>query len=111
LRGPSQWTTTGANIFFSSGNVGIGSNTPATKLDVPGTIRSGNADTNIGSHPIFVSAYAAFWRPQGRDHLNGTEGFRSYAKHSLFMYRGVPQKFFHLYLGEISFRFNHRHED
>ena len=50
-------------------------------------------------------------RPKGRDHINGIEGFWSYAKHWLYMYRGVPQKFFHLYLGEISFRFNHRDED
>lgn len=50
-------------------------------------------------------------RPRGRDHINGIEGFWSYAKHWLYMYRGVPQKFFHLYLGEISFRFNHRNED
>lgn len=50
-------------------------------------------------------------RPRGRDHINGIEGFWSYAKHWLYMYRGVPQKFFHLYLGEISFRFNHRDED
>jgi ISXO2-like transposase domain len=47
----------------------------------------------------------------GRDHLNGIEGFWSYAKHWLYMYRGVPKKFFHLYLGELSFRFNHRDED
>jgi len=47
-------------------------------------------------------------RPKGRNHLNGIEGFWSYAKHWLYHYRGVPQKFFHLYLGEISFRFNHR---
>jgi transposase len=42
---------------------------------------------------------------------NGIEGFWSYAKHWLYHYRGVPEKFFHLYLGEISFRFNHRNED
>jgi transposase len=50
-------------------------------------------------------------RPRGRDHVNGIEGFWSYAKHWLYHYRGVPKKFFHLYLGEICFRFNHRHED
>jgi len=48
---------------------------------------------------------------RGNSHINGIEGFWSYAKHWLYMYRGVPQKLFHLYLGEISFRFNHRHED
>ena len=50
-------------------------------------------------------------RPHGRDHLNGIEGFWSYAKHWLYNYRGVPQQFFHLYLGEISFRFNYRDQD
>lgn len=50
-------------------------------------------------------------RPKGRNHLNGIEGFWSYAKHWLYHYRGVPKKFFHFYLGEISFRFNHRNQD
>ncbi len=50
-------------------------------------------------------------RPHGRHHLNGIEGFWSYAKHWLYNYRGVPQQFFHLYLGEISFRFNYRDQD
>ena len=50
-------------------------------------------------------------RPKGRDHINGIEGFWSYAKHWLYQYRGVPKKFFHFYLAETSFRFNHRDED
>jgi transposase len=50
-------------------------------------------------------------RPKGRAHINGIEGFWSYAKHWLYPYRGVPCKFFHLYLGEVSFRFNHRDQD
>jgi transposase len=50
-------------------------------------------------------------RPKGRDHINGIEGFWSYAKHWLYPYRGVPRKFFHLYLGEVCYRFNHRAED
>ena len=50
-------------------------------------------------------------RPKGRDHINGIEGFWSYAKNWLYPYRGVPRKNFHLFLGEICFRFNHRHED
>lgn len=49
--------------------------------------------------------------PKGRDHLNGIEGFWSYAKNWLYTYRGVPKKFFHLYLAETSFRFNHRDQD
>ena len=50
-------------------------------------------------------------KPVGRDHINGIEGFWSYAKNWLYPFRGVPRKHFHLYLGEICFRFNHRDED
>lgn len=50
-------------------------------------------------------------RPKGRDHINGIEGFWSYAKHWFYHYRGVPEKFFPDYLSEISFRFNHRDKD
>jgi len=49
--------------------------------------------------------------PKGRDHINGIEGFWSYAKHWLRPYRGVPKKYFHLYLKEIEWRFNHRNEN
>jgi transposase len=50
-------------------------------------------------------------KPKGRDHINGIEGFWSYAKHWLYHYRGVPKKNFHLYLKEIEWRFNHRSEN
>ncbi|MDI6800423.1 MAG: IS1595 family transposase [Actinomycetota bacterium] len=47
----------------------------------------------------------------GRTHINGIEGFFSYAKTWLYHYRGVPSQYFHLYLKETEFRFNHRDED
>lgn len=50
-------------------------------------------------------------RPKGRDHLNGVEGFWSYAKHWLYHYRGVPKRHFEFYLKEIEWRFNHRKEN
>lgn len=50
-------------------------------------------------------------RPAGRDHINGIEGFWSYAKNWLYMYRGVPRQYFHLYLAKVCYRFNHRHEN
>jgi len=50
-------------------------------------------------------------RPAGRDHINGIEGFWSYAKNWLYPYRGVPRQYFHLYLAEVCYRFNHREED
>jgi len=44
-------------------------------------------------------------------HINGIEGFWSYAKVWLYHYRGVPKQYFHLYLKEIEFRFNNRDLD
>lgn len=49
--------------------------------------------------------------PVGRNHINGIEGFWSYAKHWLYPLRGVPQKLLHIFLGEITYRFNHRDEN
>lgn len=50
-------------------------------------------------------------KPVDEQNLNGLEGFWSYAKNWLYQYRGVPRKYFHLYLKEIEFRFNNRDKD
>jgi transposase len=50
-------------------------------------------------------------RPKGRDHIDSIEGFWSYAKRWLYHYRGVPKQYFHLYLKETEWRFNHRNEN
>jgi transposase len=49
--------------------------------------------------------------PKGRNHINGIEGFWSFAKHWLYQYRGIPKAYFPLYLKEVEWRFNHRDEN
>ena len=48
---------------------------------------------------------------KGRDHINCIEGFWSFAKYCLCQYRGIHQVYFHLYLKEIEWRFNHSNEN
>lgn len=46
-----------------------------------------------------------------RNHINGIEGFWSFAKHILYNYRGVSKYHFPMYLKEIEYRFNHRDDN
>jgi len=48
---------------------------------------------------------------KGPNHINGIEGFWSYAKKRLYKYHGVDAAHFPLYLKELEFRFNNRNED
>jgi transposase len=50
-------------------------------------------------------------RPKGRDHIASIEAFWFYAKHRLYQYHGVTKQYFHLYLKETEWRFNHRNEN
>lgn len=48
---------------------------------------------------------------EGKNHINGIEGFWSYAKERLLKYHGVSKYNFILYLKELEFRFNNRKEN
>ena len=62
-----------------------------------------------GGHKIVSHGADEYVRDDA--HINGIEGFWSYAKTWMYHYRGVPRQYFHVYLKEIEFRFNHRNED
>ncbi len=49
----SQWTTTGSDVYYSAGNVGVGTTTPAFPLDVNNTIR---VSTSGGPGQLVVSS-------------------------------------------------------
>jgi transposase len=48
---------------------------------------------------------------RGKVHINGLEGFWSYAKTKFIKHHGVSPARFPLYLYEWQFRYNHRHDD
>ena len=48
---------------------------------------------------------------RGRVTINGLEGFWAWAKERLMKHHGVSPQRFPLYLKELEFRYNHRHDD
>ncbi len=61
----------------STGNVGIGTTAPGTKLDVAGNVRAGNSDTVIGTHASYGTGFSAFFR-QGSDYSLLTDGTNTF---------------------------------
>lgn len=72
--------------------------------------RSYNSLRRLGKHHRINHA-KTFAQRHTKNHINGIEGFWSYAKHILYHYRGVSKYHFPMYLKEIEYRFNHRTEN
>ena len=74
------------------------------------TFRSYNSLKRLGKHHT-VNHSKNMVAKKTKNHINGIEGFWSFAKHILYNYRGVSKYHFPLYLKEVEYRFNHRNDN
>jgi hypothetical protein len=86
--GGSQWITSGNNIYYNTGNVGIGQSTPTYKLEVEAAITEGRAihgksnSDAAGTHAIFGGNYgvAAGTSNTLNGAMTGVFGYTNWAK-------------------------------
>ena len=74
------------------------------------TFRSYNSLKRLGKH-LTVNHSKHLVDTRTKNHINGIEGFWSFAKHILYNYRGVSKYHFPAYLKEVEYRFNHRKDN
>ncbi len=88
----------------------IKAKTPKGSVYFTDAFRGYQSLKRYGKHHT-VNHTKSFVDRRTKNHINGIEGFWSYAKHILYHYRGVSKYHFPMYLKEIEYRFNHRREN
>ena len=71
--------------------------------------RSYNDLKQYGKHNVIRHDKDEFVKE--KNHINGIEGFWSFAKERFHKYHGIDKKNYPFYLKEMEFRFNHRNEN
>ena len=74
------------------------------------SFKSYNSLKRLGKHHT-VNHSKSMVDKRTKNHINGIEGFWSFAKHILYNYRGVSKFHFPMYLKEVEYRFNHRNDN
>lgn len=90
--GTSQWTTLGTNIYYNTGNVGIGYSSPGSKLTVYGNTSIGSGYTGIAApeNGLIVEGKAGIntMTPRTKLEIGGDGSFLATGNYTV---GGIPQ--------------------